>query len=152
MLIWRLRDRLPRFGAAGWLVIAVAMLFPALPGNSWLRMIWVVVLFPLCVVAALPLQVGVRAQRICTAVGLMSYPLYILHRPILSWVTKIAAKLTGGEAWTSPVVGVIAIGVILGATVVATYLIEPWMRAVLARLLTRLGWSGRTPRGVSPSR
>lgn len=137
VLIWRLRNHLPTFGVMSWPLIGIAMLFPILPNIIWLRTFWIVVLFPACIISALSLHVGSRMQGICVIFGMVSYPVYIIHFPILRLVSKVGARIAGPQAWTSPVVGAIAILVILVATVVTTFVLEPWVSKVMRKVLNR---------------
>ncbi len=89
----------------------------------------VVVLFvlPFIVVAAVTARLSPRLQTAAAVVGAMSYPLYILHGPIL-----MAAKMQFGDA---PLSGIVAGAASLVAAFVAARWFDPPARAWLGRML-----------------
>lgn len=141
ILIWRWREYLPRFGIAGPVIVVIAMLFPALPAGDLLRFLWVILVMPLAVIAASQIHVGKRTSQFCDHLGRMSYPVYIIHQPVIRLTTAILAKFFGQAMWSNPLAGAIGLLAALIATVVATYWVEPPLRAAFAKLT-----GGTTPR------
>lgn len=126
VLIWRLRGRLPRLG---WPLVALTMAFPMVPEP--LRFVWIVAVMPLGVVAATGLSAPVAA---CRALGRLSYPLYLLHWPVMVLLTKLMVEAEGGGAWSSPVLGAAIVALSCALTVFVTYRVEPRLHAAFDRL------------------
>lgn len=102
------------------LAIAVLLAFPrvAPEGQPWINGLYdslvIILLFPLLVyIAASGTVKGKFAQRACTFLGDISYPLYITHFPILyvyyGWISNKNVSLT--DAW--PVGAMVFAGCIL---------------------------------------
>ncbi|WP_442772976.1 acyltransferase family protein [Paenirhodobacter enshiensis] len=133
LLIWRMRERLPDMGRAGWPVVVLAMLFPGLPNSDLWRFFWIVLVLPLGVIAAMRLP---APADLCRALGQMSYPLYILHWPLMMLAVKLAVLVEGPGAWSDPRVGAAVVVLTLIVTGWVTFRLEPRLRAGFAALLS----------------
>ncbi|HEY0212322.1 MAG TPA: acyltransferase [Paenirhodobacter sp.] len=135
VLIWRCRDRLPQLGRMRVWVLLAALAFGALPDSDVLRFIWIAVVLPLGVVAALDMRPGARVTALCGHLGRLSYPLYLLHWPVMVLFTHLAVAAWGDGAWRSPLLGGLIVAAACGLTAVVAYGVEPRLRRMLdARL------------------
>jgi peptidoglycan/LPS O-acetylase OafA/YrhL len=64
-------------------LLAVLMISTPLTHTGGFQFVAVVALFPLLVLAGACVRLGQAANRACAFLGTMSYPLYVLHRPLL---------------------------------------------------------------------
>jgi peptidoglycan/LPS O-acetylase OafA/YrhL len=80
--------------------------------------------------------------------GLLAFPLYLCHRPVLQFVSSFHLGTVGGIAQTSWVFGCIF------AAALAVMMISEWLRAAIRETLTQLNsaWGSlrRKPLGSSP--
>ncbi len=83
MLIHRLRIPGPAIPPA-WILAAAPLLFYAPP------LLAVLVGFPLVLIAAT--SSDAPESRIMTAMGALSYPLYVIHFPLLHWIGWLLAR------------------------------------------------------------
>lgn len=122
----RLTFRLP----VGWIVVAfiAVVAAPDLGGwNGLLDAVAVLTILPLLAVAAVTARLSPRLQVAAAFVAALSYPLYILHGPILmSFETRF------GDA---PLIDVLSGTASLIAAFVAARWIDPPARALLGRLM-----------------
>ena len=123
----KLTRRLPALPIFGVLVALLAL--PDIKGwNGVVDLAVVLVAFPALVAASVTARVSDRTGRICAFLAALSYPLYILHGPIVMGFGQML-----GESLASVLAG--------GAvSVLAAYVAGRWYdapaRAVLANLLT----------------
>jgi peptidoglycan/LPS O-acetylase OafA/YrhL len=90
--IWRaecagLLTRLPRLPLAVPLCAFVLTVAAPLPGNGLADAAIVLLAFPLIVLLTRTASLSPRTAAVCRAVGRLSYPLYILHHPIVTFAT-----------------------------------------------------------------
>jgi len=108
-------------GPAPALLALACLLVPvAIPLRAAFDVVVVTVVFPLCAAALAGATLSPRVGKMATTMGVISYPLYVIHMPFVPWVRH------------QPLVGLILL-------LVASYLIgrfyEPPVRAFLARRL-----------------
>ncbi|HEY0275711.1 MAG TPA: acyltransferase [Paenirhodobacter sp.] len=135
VLIWRLRDQFPDLGWARGPVLIAAMAFGAVPDSDVWRFVWIAAVLPMGVIAALglPLRAGVAA--VCGHLGRLSYPLYLLHWPVMLLCIHVAVAIWSVAAWRSPLLGALIVVAACGLAAAVTYGVEPRLRRWLdARL------------------
>jgi peptidoglycan/LPS O-acetylase OafA/YrhL len=103
--------------------------------NGWLDAGVVILLFPLLVAVAVGAEVNARTASVFAFLADLSYPLYILHGPILMGFAQF-----GGESTAVLLAGG---GVSLVAAWAAGRWFDPWGRRALARLIALRQGSGR---------
>lgn len=78
-----------------WLLMAVVTLFLSLPvsdaGRPVLTLLFILLVSPLMVAAGARVEVPPRAAAFATLLGALSYPLYAIHKPLLSFA-NLAGK------------------------------------------------------------
>lgn len=92
LLIYRLNiasPRVPKFLIFGMLV--VPMTLPVSAGNTFL---FVFLISPLLVTLAAATEPSQRSQRAFEFLGLISFPIYALHRPVLAFAQTFADRLS----------------------------------------------------------
>lgn len=129
VLIWRLEAHLPH---PGWGAVVLAMLFPALPESDLLRFLWIALIMPAGVLAALRLP---APQALCRPLGVLSYPLYLLHWPVMVLFSSYGLRAEGGSAWRDPWLGAAIVLASCALTAAVAYGAEPRLRATLERLI-----------------
>ncbi|RWR30941.1 acyltransferase [Sinirhodobacter populi] len=134
VLIWRCRARLPDPGRAAVPLLLATLAFGAVPKVDALRFLWVAVVMPMGLIAALRMPLTGRAAAVTAHLGRMSYPLYLLHWPVMELVVHLAEGSEGARAWTDPVLGLTIVAVSCALTVILTYGVEPWLRRALDRI------------------
>jgi len=83
--------RLPFWAPALAYALAVGVPMPAgWRGEGWVEVVLVLVLFPLTVLLATRASPSERTARLCRWLGNLSYPLYVLHYPIVSALGQYA--------------------------------------------------------------
>ncbi|WP_375403944.1 acyltransferase family protein [uncultured Sphingomonas sp.] len=106
--------------------------------------------YPLFIVLAASTSATPLASRICGELGRISYPLYLLHAPILLWVAgtwKLALHQDPGEA--GMVAGVTMVVFSLGVSYFVVRFFDEPVREYLKRSLQK--WSARNQAGRSVS-
>ncbi len=83
------------FSTASLLLILVSLLPWPLPAAAFPP---VFLLFSFIILSTAGRQAGDVERRICVMLGGLSYPLYVLHRPILSTVLSLARRVVG-DGW-----------------------------------------------------
>lgn len=122
--LYRARDSLPTF-RLGWVpltvVLIVAFCAPALPaagGINWnglYEAACVMVLFPLIVLAGAHSNAGAGTIGVCRFSGLISYPVYITHFPLMYvWMNYMASgRSSSGTATTLLAIALLASSIAL---------------------------------------
>ena len=82
----------PRIGLLIACLLAFILLAP-IPQPLSLQLALVIVAFPMMVQAAASVDLGPRASKISKLLGEASYPLYILHFPILQLITRAIERI-----------------------------------------------------------
>lgn len=146
MLIWRHRDLFPKLGQCAPVLIIVALCFPWLPASNMLRLAWIALIMPAGITATLQWSVPGPAQRWCRILGRVSYPIYILHVPVLGLAVGGLSKVWGQRVWGDPTAGMIALLAIAAFSSAVAYLVEPHLRGWFDLAMRHLGWSERPGR------
>ena len=140
LLLFRVRERLPRALRAGWLPLSVlltlAFLAPIMPEAGGVR--WnglyeatcVVLLFPLIIVAGSHSEAGRGMTRLCATSGRLSYPLYITHFPFLYVYGNIVVIQKAPSRLTIP----LAVALVPFCLFVAWAAAKWWDEPIRARL------------------
>lgn len=135
-----------RFGSSlpapkGWLPFALAcagmfamILYPRHLG-FWPHFAFVVLLSPALVHLGARLTLSPRAQDVASALGRLSYPLYILHFPIFMWVNGVSQIALHGRHVL--VIAPIALVIACLFAVLAERLFDEPVRRALGRLRAR---------------
>jgi peptidoglycan/LPS O-acetylase OafA/YrhL len=93
VLLWRFRRPVRYAPYLGWMLplsLAALLLFPFHQSPA-LDLIYVIILFPVIVRLGANISVGPRMTRAFLFAGQMSYPVYIIHQPLLRAFSKIEA-------------------------------------------------------------
>jgi peptidoglycan/LPS O-acetylase OafA/YrhL len=124
VLIYRLHaaGRLPKLSTSAWLPLALTAF--AFVGWRGADLIIVAVVFPAILMMSLSHEVSPRAGRVLAWAGAVSYPLYILHPPLI----QLWQFLPRGAGDFAFVVGIIALAAVA----------ERWFDRPLQRALHRL--------------
>lgn len=126
-----------------YVVILAVFIFPFLAHGALgtitfgvLDMLCAVVLFPLVIVAASVAEIGPLADRCCRWLGAISYPLYIIHLPLVDFLSKHAsdAQLGLGATYAA---GVAIILIAIAAGWIALRYYDAPFRAMLTKLARR---------------
>ena len=121
--------------------MVLALAFPLLPHDAVaLDLAWVVIVFPAALVVAVRCRYSGKVNMVCDHLGRLSYVVYILHAPLILFLTGMI-KVALGEAWDDHL-GLLAAGLIaatLGMASVSTYLFDEPLRR---RLRVRRGPAG----------
>jgi peptidoglycan/LPS O-acetylase OafA/YrhL len=140
VLLWRIRDRWPAlpfsWRGASVLVLGAALtpyLLPEGPAHGFWDLAAVAILFPLVLMAAA--QPAPRAAAVTAALGGISYPLYVLHYPLLLLLASQGRSVPVGMVGAF---GCVALSVLVWTRVDAP--IQAWFK-------TR---AGQRPPGVVP--
>jgi peptidoglycan/LPS O-acetylase OafA/YrhL len=137
------RWRRPRIGPGPWVLCAVAMAPLLMPRTESLEELFdllaVFLVFPLCVYFGACASVRPRTVKLFSVLGLLSYPVYVLHTPLAQWLEDgLAAPLAGDV----PLAGVLfTAGLALFA-----WWIDRWFDRPVRRFLTRLTGARKWPR------
>jgi peptidoglycan/LPS O-acetylase OafA/YrhL len=117
------RTKIPRPAVPPVLVLAaVPLLFYAPPHLA------VLVGFPMLLIAAT--RPGARQSHVMAAIGALSYPLYVIHFPLLHWLKRLFAAHPPWEPYFVPAAAAL---VILGAVVALKLWDEPARRYLSRR-------------------
>jgi peptidoglycan/LPS O-acetylase OafA/YrhL len=128
----RAERRLPR--VAIWAGVPVFG-FAAVPADAvGLGLVWIVVLFPAALLIGAAVTVGPRLAMVCDHLGRLSYGIYILHAPLVLFLTGVF-KVLLGAAWADhqALIGGVIVVTVIGFAAVATY----WFDEPLRRRLQR---------------
>lgn len=125
-----------------WLLCAVVVALLLLPNlarlGSAVDLFAVFVVFPVCVYLGAQASVEASSARLFSMLGLLSYPIYVLHVPLGEWLQgTMAAPL----APYAPLAGV----VFAAALVMLAWVLDRRFDQPLRRWLTRLTATRRTP-------
>lgn len=137
----KLRIRLPHGGML-WcsVAIATALCMPCIGGDEhpWLNGLYcalvILLLFPAIVAtgAGSPL-VGKRTTALCKFLGLISYPLYITHYPMIyvqmNWAAQHTDAPLGTHIWVAVSIFVASIAVAYASVIVWDLPIRAWLSA-----------------------
>ena len=142
LLIFRLRDRLPRW-RSGFvplsLVLALAFIAPVLPDgavkwNGVYQALCVLILFPAIIIAGRHSSEAPVTLRLCRLAGRLSYPLYITHYPFvylyMNWIAT-GARATAATGW-------VAVGLYVFTIVFALVASRWWDLPIRSALQRRL--------------
>jgi len=125
-------------------VLVVLLALPRLGGSQylWLNglydLLCVALVFPLVIrIAASAAGVGERTRKLCQALGALSYPLYMVHYPLIYWYYAWVKKHELSFVQSLPG----ALGVVFGSVLLAWLCLKcydaPLRRFLAARLKTR---------------
>lgn len=92
----RRAGRLPRIASPWWqqaALLAIVLVSPVLPLDATLQLIAAMILFPLIVAASVTDPAPERPSKVMEWLGGVSYPLYILHFPLVSLLAIAAHRL-----------------------------------------------------------
>jgi peptidoglycan/LPS O-acetylase OafA/YrhL len=134
-------------------VLGVLLILAVLPAQvapahtAWWDMASVFLTLPAIVGLGMAPSIGRPASHVGSVLGRWSYPLYVLHYPVLVAVIE-AAKIQFPTARHS-VVGVAAVATALAVAWVVLVVYDEPVRAALTRRLTAS--SGHRPRAALPS-
>jgi peptidoglycan/LPS O-acetylase OafA/YrhL len=136
MLLYRLNLKLRLKHAFVWLSIALVAIFMA-PyfgvANGYIEGLCVVLIFPLIVMAgAGETRIEGPAGKLCRFLGRISYPVYVLHYPLLDIYTSWVWNTAPSPMLTMVVGGALMVGIITFAWLVLIFYDEP-VRAWLSR-------------------
>ena len=143
LLLYRLRDRLPRWRlgfAPLSLGLAIAFALPVMPQIGALKLngvyeaACVLLLFPAILVAGRHSPQGRAARAVCTGAGQLSYPLYITHYPFVYLYMNLVATQKAPPSVTIPV----AIALFLFTLAFAWAALRWWDIPIRRRLQRRL--------------
>ena len=129
-----LLDRLPRISPA-WLVLALAVVFcaPHVPGNWLVELVCVVAVFPAIVALGAVREPRRRFVSLAGLSGRLSYPLYILHYPVIRvFLYGIERFALHGAALVAALCAQAAVALALSYVVLVAY-DEPVRRALTRR-------------------
>lgn len=100
MYRWRQEGKLPSLPGGMWgaaLLLLATFTPPALmPGNAVYELVCIVVVFPVVIMMAAGAQLTGRTAAFAGFSGALSYPLYIVHYPLLFW---FEAAIGRGSLW-----------------------------------------------------
>lgn len=147
LLLYRLRDRLPRL-RVGFvplsLVLVVAFSAPVLPViggvacNGVYQAACVLLLFPALIVAGCHSGGGPRVQRLCAFAGNLSFPLYITHYPfVYVYMNWVASRPAGNDGGVTAAVALLLYVFTLAFAVAAQHYWDAPIRTALGRVLRR---------------
>lgn len=142
LLLYRLHERLPsRVSNAGSLVLIGAAMLPlVLPaveaGNGLVDDISVLLVFPLAILLGANVQAGPRLQRVYALLGLLSYPVYVLHVPLAMLLEREYLTITGTRLQThAPWAGLAMLALLLTLAYALARCYETPLRRWLSRRL-----------------
>jgi peptidoglycan/LPS O-acetylase OafA/YrhL len=120
-------------GALSAIALGGALCIPILPGNGWVELTITTLLFPAIIWQSSRLQVSALATRANLLLGRLSYPIYILHYPILRIFQYGQERfaLRGYTLWISVVLEIV---VIIGVSYFVLVLYDEPLRRTLANL------------------
>lgn len=87
---WRTHGRLRWVPSLSPLPAGALLLVTFLPPEQWpqtYNLAVTALVYPLLIISSAKHQTGGRTARLCALAGWLSYPLYILHEPVLAWAT-----------------------------------------------------------------
>lgn len=115
---------------------AIASLLILPPHNLALAALSTIALYPMLIFVAARTPGPPAAGRICEALGRISYPLYLLHTPILLWISG-AWKLAFNQdaAHSGFVAGAVMVGTSLALSYLATLIFDEPIRAWINRVV-----------------
>ncbi len=125
--------------------LTTLLLVPRSPLDAFFDPLAILVLSPLVVVLAISALPSPRMQGVCSRAGAISYPLYILHAPVLDPTAHLTSE--SGDFAASRAVA------LLGAAcfcVVVAWMVERWLEPALARAVRR--WTGSLSPAASQTR
>jgi peptidoglycan/LPS O-acetylase OafA/YrhL len=140
LLLYRLRHRWVRIshwriitGSCWWLAAAILAVVLMLPiENPWCDLALSFVVFPLLIIVTASLNLSTATAHVCTTLGRLSYPVYILHWPIYRLLNGTTERLRLNIApWMLTLTG--AVAAILLAQVTLTMWDEPVRRWLSVR-------------------
>ncbi|MFL5253789.1 MAG: acyltransferase family protein [Rhodopila sp.] len=109
--------------------LTLALLLLAPVDSALYNLLLVLALFPLIVLFAASAGMGSRTTRACLALGELSYPLYLVHVPILRLINWMGDKIhLGLSPWVLiPGGGILSIVVAHSAAVAFDTLVRGWL-------------------------
>ena len=137
--LFRLREagRLPEWRIPPILIAVLLILFLSIPRTGpaapWLTLAVVFIAFPLLVIAALSNEPSGVLARVFAYLGLLSFPLYAIHRPIISIIHHYGHVLHLGVWPTS----IAAVAISMGLSALALRYYDKPVRHQLTRVLMR---------------
>ena len=138
-----LRDgALPIFRMPSWALVLITFASLSLPDllGGWKDLGCILVLFPLMCIAAVQNQP--KNVALYTFLGLISYPLYVIHLPLLKIIYTASAKLTGAPIDASaPWLGLSMVAML----VVCAWLLARWYDPAARKVLRMVLLHRRKP-------
>jgi peptidoglycan/LPS O-acetylase OafA/YrhL len=139
MLLYRLRDRLPKLHlqpVASMAILAGVLILPQSLVGLPVRIGLLIGFFPLLVLASARTQLGGWTAKLATLLGDLSYPLYAIHTPLI-WLIGAVLGVIATKAHIA--LPKIALGVVvLPATVAFAYFLLRFYDEPLRRYFGRL--------------
>lgn len=133
LLLYRLRHRLPAFGAPVWVLALVLVAVFVVPhGHHLFELFCIAVVFPVVVILGANAPPGL--ERVSALSGGLSYPVYALHYPLLVITGGLGGASGLIAAAPAPGFGLIAYPVVIGLCWLAWKLYDEPVRAWLSRL------------------
>jgi len=149
VLLFELRERgwLPRLRAGLFvtaLPLVVLTFLPPIANPLWIPVIYAT--FFAIITAALHPHSGDRMGQVCRFLGIISYPLYLLHRPLTALTIGFGKMVIPLSSATYPLFVAIALILSVGMSVLVVHYYETPLRLMLGRLLNRRRALGLGPK------
>lgn len=136
---WRRRAGAPPLTLGllpGSLIIMLVAIIPAPIGK--LLFLPVYALFALVVLLAAGARTGEREARLCTLLAALSYPVYILHRPIVMSLNFILRRLIGPGTGGQIAAALLCVVLVTGLSIlIVRFYEDPLRRRLMAMLMPR---------------
>lgn len=158
VLLYRERQRLERW-APKWstwpafISLAAILSLPSFGQTAARDLLVIAVAFPLLLLFAANAAPGPRTARLAAALGAMSYPLYLLHKPMIEAANAALSHLSDGKiVEIPPPYGLVFLLLAIGlAIVIDRWFDQPVRRWLTARAGPTPARAPAWPRGVSKS-
>ncbi|MCU4122082.1 acyltransferase family protein [Variovorax sp. N23] len=120
--------------------VTALLLVPHIEGlGSTVDLLAVFVVFPVCVYLGAQASVGASSVKLFALLGLLSYPVYVLHVPLGEWLEGVVAVPLAPYA---PLAGVL----FAAGLVALAWALDRWFDQPVRRFLTRVTAARQAPR------
>lgn len=120
--------------------VTALLLVPRIEGlGSTVDLLAVFVVFPVCVYLGAQASVGASSVKLFALLGLLSYPVYVLHVPLGEWLEGVVAAPLAPYA---PLAGVLFAAGLVGLA----WVLDRWFDQPVRRFLTRVTAARQAPR------